>query len=97
MYGRLVQQGPGDGESEECSEHSIIQDIFPPKVIVTREPQHRYLLVACLDCGTLVWFLSKYHDYLSVQMWEEEGVLWRQSVVTRVPVRGDVVSGDRSI
>ena len=32
MCGRLVQQGPGDGESEECSEHSIIQDIFPPKV-----------------------------------------------------------------
>ena len=32
VCGRLVQQGPGEGESEECSEHSIIQDIFPPKV-----------------------------------------------------------------
>ena len=43
MCGRLVQQGPGEGESEECSEHSIIQDIFPPKVIVTTEPLHQKL------------------------------------------------------
>ena len=82
VCGRLVQQGPGDGESEECSEHSIIQDIFPPKV---------RLLESLYSVGPSIMI----HDYLSVQMWEEEGVLWRQSVLTRVPVRGDVVSGHK--
>ena len=84
MCGRLVQQGPGDGEREECSEHSIIQDIFPPKV-------------RSLESLNSVGPKYHYHDCLCDQMWEEEGVLWRQSVVTRVPVRGDVVSGERSI